>query len=229
MTVADAAPGSTRDRDIEQDVRAELEMEEGAGLHHFVGVTADQGVVRLSGAAESYAQKLAIERAASRVVGVKDVRNHLEVRSFGDGTRGDREIEQAAMRALEWDARVPAGIRSEVTDGVLRLTGAVVRFSEREAAQEAVRNLIGVRDVVNEIKVAPVPLVRRPADLAQDVAEMIRRRFNGDAGYLSIAVTDGLVTLSGVVPTFTLIDEIERAVRAVAGVTRTDNRLLVAS
>jgi len=37
-----------------------------------------------------------------------------------------------------------------------------------------------------------------------------------------------VVTLSGAVPAFALLDDIERAVRSVAGVARIDNELLVA-
>jgi osmotically-inducible protein OsmY len=228
MSLTGGVRGLTDDREIEQDVRAELEVDQGATGQRFVGVAVDRGVVRLTGSADSYAQKWAIGRAAGRVVGVKEVRDHLDVRPPEDVHREDRQIERAARRALEWDARVPDGVGAEVTDGVLRLHGTVARFPQRDAAEEAVRNLVGVRDVVNEIRVAPVPPLAQPADLALGVGAAIRRRFGAGSGYLSIAAADGVVTLSGVVPTFAMLDDIERAVRSIPGVTRIDNRLLVA-
>lgn len=216
------------DNEIERDVQAELNAEQNGTMQRLVRVTVDRGVVYLTGSASSYAQKWAMARAAARVVGVKDLRDHLTVSPPADDYREDCHIREAARRALEWDARVPVGVHAMVTDGVLRLHGLVQRFSHREAAEEAVRNLIGLRDVVNEIKVAGVPLRRLPADLAMDVDATLRRRFGVDGAYISVEVADDVVTLRGAVPTYAMLDDIERAVRSVSGATRLDNQLLVA-
>lgn len=216
------------DDEIERDVRAELNVEQNGTDQRLVRVTVDRGVVYLTGSASSYAQKWAIARAAARVVGVKDLRDHLGVLPPADAYREDHHIREAARRALEWDARVPDGVHATVTDGLLRLNGLVQRFSQREAAEEAVRNLVGVRDVVNEIKVARVPLRRLPADLAMDVDAVLRRRFGVDGACISLAVADDVVTLSGAVPTYAMLDDIERAVRSIPGAARIDNQLLVA-
>jgi len=216
------------DDEIEQDVRAELTAEQGSTDHHLVRVVVDRGVVYLSGSADSYARKWAIERAVGRVAGVRGVRDHLEVYPPLDAQRDDGHIQAAARCALEWDARVPGGLRAEVTDGVLRLQGTVQRFSQRDAAEEAVRNLNGVRDVVNEIKVAPAPSLALVDDLAVDVEAAIRRRVGVDTAWIAIGVEGGVVTLSGAVPAFALVDDIERAVRSIPGVTRINNDLLVA-
>jgi osmotically-inducible protein OsmY len=223
MVFGDVVPHPNEDSHIEQAVRAELSVSLDAAGRRFVGVAVEHGVVCLTGFVDSFAQKWAVERAAARVVGVKDVRNYLDVLPPDEGE--DRRIRRAARRALEWDARVPDGVRGEVTDGVVRLRGVVERFSEREAAEEAVRNLIGVRDVVNEIKVAPTS---SRGDLETDVEAAIRRRFGTDGHRIWIATADGVVTLSGVVPTFATLEDIERTVRSIPGVTRVDNQLLVA-
>jgi len=211
------------DRDIEQAVRAELSVGLDATGRRFVSVAVKHGVVHLTGFVGSYALKWAAERAVSRVVGVKDVRDYLDVLPPDESE--DRRIRRAARRALEWDARVPDGVHAEVTDGVVRLRGVVTRFSEREAAEEAVRNLIGLRDVVNEVRVASAP---SRGDLETDIEAAIRRRFGTDGQHIGIATVDGVATLSGVVPTFVMLEDIERTVRSIPGVTRIDNQLLVA-
>ena len=216
--------GRKQDHEIEQDVRAELRTAQSFTRYDFVGVAVDRGIVFLTGCADSYAQKWAIERAAGCVVGVKDVRDHLDVRPPQEAARGDRQIERAVKRALEWDARVPGGVRARVTDGVVRLHGAVGRFPQRDAAEDAVRNLIGVCDLVNEIRVTAAS---SPADLGVDLEAAIRRRFGASSGDISLAAAGGVVTLSGVVSTFAMLDDVERAVRSIPGVERTDNRLLV--
>ena len=228
MSLTDRFHRLKKDDEIEQDVRAELEAEQGSPSHHLVGVAVDRGVVYLTGSADSYARKWAIERTVARVVGVRDVRNYLDVCLSLDDQREDGHIQAAARRALEWDARVPGGVSVEVTDGVLRLHGTVERFTQRDAADEAVRNLVGVRDVVNEIKVAAIPSAAVAGVLTGDVEAAVRRRFAVDTGYIAIGVDNGVVTLSGAVPVFALLEDIERAVRSIPGVTRINNELLVA-
>jgi osmotically-inducible protein OsmY len=224
MTMPDVGQHVTQDRDIERAVRAELGVSLDANGHRLVSVTVHEGVVSLAGFVDSYAQKWAAERAAARVVGVRDVRDYLEVLPPDDSC-ADGPIRTAVQRALDWDARVPDGVHGEVTDGVVRLHGVVGRLSEREAAEEAVRNLTGVRDVVNEIRVAHIPV---GGHLETDVEAAIRRRYAAEAGRIGISTADGVVTLSGVVPTLAMLEEIERTVRSLRGVTRIDNQLLVA-
>ena len=226
MVFKDAVHYPNEDFHIQRAVRAELSVSLDARGRRFVGVTVENGAVCLSGFVDNYAQKWALERAAARVIGVKDVRNYLDVLPPADPSREDGRIRRAAKCAIGWDARVPDGVSGDVTDGVLRLRGVVERFSEREAAEEAVRNLIGVRDVVNEIRVARAP---SQGNLERDIEAAIRRRLGTyDGQCMWVATADGVVTLSGVVATFAMLEELERTIRAIPGVTRVNNQLLVA-
>ena len=224
MSVEEQVPYLSVDRDVEQDVRDALEAS-GVSRRGFVGIAVDRGVVQITGFTDSYAQKWLIERAVSRVIGVRDVRDYLEVRPPEPAQRTDAQIAMAARSALEWDARVPTGVGVEVTDGALRLVGSVERFAQREAAEEAVRNLVGVRDLSNEIKILNCSL---PADVAGDVESAIRRRFGMTCRNVWIIERAGTVTVSGAVATLELLGEIERVIQSVPGVVHVDNRLLVA-
>ena len=213
-----------RDLEIHHDVRAELSMEQDEG-GRSVEISVRYGVVSLTGLVESYARKCAIDRAVGRIVGVKDLRDYLHVRPSDDAAPDDDQIEQAANRALGWDVRVPKGIRARVSGGVLRLRGAVERFSQREAAEEAVRNLTGVRDIVNEIALLPaVP----PGHLTLQVEAALRRWLGLASRFISVGAAQGVVTLRGIVPTFAILVEIERAVWSIPGISRIDNQLQVA-
>ena len=212
-----------RDPEIHQDVRAELWIQEDEG-RRSVEISVQHGVVSLTGLVESYAQKWAIGRAVGHIVGVKDLRDYLHVRPSADAAPDDRQIERAANMALRWDARVPKGLRAKVSGGVLRLSGAVERFRLREAAEEAVRNLMGVRDIVNEIVLLPAAPA---AHLALEVEAALRRRLGPASRVISVAAAQGVVTLRGLVPTFAIVGEIERAVWSIPGVTQIDNQLQV--
>jgi len=212
----------SEDAGLERDVRDSVR---GLGISRLelLGISVRHGVVHLTGVAESYAQKWMIERAVSQVVGVQDVRDYLEVRPPQSEQRADAHVALAARSALEWHARVPDGIGVDVTDGVLRLYGSVEKFAEREAAEEAVRNLVGVRDVTNEIRVSH----DSAPDVASDVESALRRRFGVLCRNMWVIERDGVVSVSGVVPTLELLGEVDRVVRSVAGVVRVDNRLIV--
>lgn len=216
-----SSPSSSDDRRIEQDIRAECKD---ISDIHSLGISVEAGVVHLMGSTETYSQKWAIERAASRIIGVTEVRDHLEVRPVNEDHRDDLQLQRAATAVLRWDARVPDGVHVQVTDGVVRLDGAVERFADRDAAEEAVRNLVGVRDVVNEIRLLPT---HSSPDLVSEVEAAIRRRFAFSCRFLPVYVADGVVRLRGIVPTFAILDDVERAVWSIPGVKRIENQLLV--
>ena len=186
-------PHHKRDPEIHQDVRAELSMEQDED-GRSIEISVRYGVVSLTGLVESYARKCAIDGAVGRIVGVKDLRDFLHVRPSDDAAPDDGRIEWAANRALGWDVRVPRGIHAKVTGGVLGLHGAVERFHQRQAAEEAV---------------LPTAL---PAHLTLQVEAALRRWLGPASRLISVAAAQGVVTLRGAVPTLAIVGEIERAV-----------------
>jgi hypothetical protein len=65
------------------------------------------------------------------------------------------EIFSDARIALDQPG-IPQGLRVHVDQGAVTLTGSVSWPLERTAAEDIVRGINGVRDVVNNIVVAPV-------------------------------------------------------------------------
>src|SRR6266545_5446209 len=143
------------DTQIHHDVLEELKWDSRVDETE-VGVQVAGGVVTLTGTVTSWAKRVAAQEAARRVMGVLDVANDTQVKVPGTLGRTDTEIAQAVRRALEWDVFVPnEKITSTVTDGWVTLAGQVERSSQREDAERAIRNLTGVKVVVNNITVTP--------------------------------------------------------------------------
>jgi osmotically-inducible protein OsmY len=93
-----------------------------------VGAAAKNGVVTLTGYIDSYSGKLAAERAAKRVHGVRAVANDIEVRlRLG---RTDSDIAADAARALELRSTVPESVQAVVHDGHITLTGRVTWIAQ---------------------------------------------------------------------------------------------------
>jgi len=119
----------------------------------MIGVTHADGVVTLSGYVDTYAGRLAAERAARRVYGVKAVANELEVKLAQD--RIDPDIAKDAVQALQARTGIPSGLSVTVRDGYVTLAGDVDWMYQKTAAERAVRYLRGVRGLFNHITVRP--------------------------------------------------------------------------
>ena len=74
-----------------------------------IGVAAKEGVVTLTGFIDSYAGKLAAERVAKRVRGVRAVANDITVRLKVDVT--DADIAAAAALALTLGPGIPTSVQ----------------------------------------------------------------------------------------------------------------------
>lgn len=188
------------DWEIRRDVLQELEWD--SRLHNFqIGVAVSDGIVTLSGTVDGHARRLAAREAAERVAGVVDVSDDFMVRTPGSQRRTDTEIAHAVRNALEWDAFVPdRRIRSSVGDGWVTLEGEVSTLREREDAERAVRELGGVRAVINRLFVTPVKA--DPARLRQQIEDALARRAQREAERIRVGLENGTVTLEGRVRTW---------------------------
>lgn len=191
-----------------------------------VGVEVLDGVVTLAGTVSSWGRRVAAQEAARRVAGVLDLVDDLEVRVPGGQTRSDPEIAEAVRHALTWDAFVPdRRIRSTVSAGWVTLDGEVELWTEREDAERAVRNLVGVRGVTNRIAVAVLPPRSVPEDVRRAIEDALERRAQRQAGRLQVTVESGRVTLAGRVRSWEERRAVVGAARCTPGVEDVDDQL----
>jgi osmotically-inducible protein OsmY len=189
-----------------------------------VGVQVDGGVVTLTGTVTSWAKRSAAQEAARRVIGVLDVANDIKVKLPGGLARTDTEIAQAVRRALEWDVFVPEEqITSTVTDGWVTLDGTVESSSQRADAERAVRNLTGVKFVVNKITVKPAKPVT--GDVHKAIEQALERRAEREARHIRVDVRDGTVTLTGPVHSWAERKSVLAAARFTPGVRAVEDHL----
>ncbi|MGC9269261.1 BON domain-containing protein [Acidiphilium sp.] len=212
------------DLDLRRDVEDELEFEPGlkaAGI----GVAVSGGVVTLTGHVGSYAEKLAAERAAGRVKGVRAIAADIEVRPPAEPDLDDDDIARRAANILAWSVYLPAdAVRITVEQGWLTLSGDVKSQHQRQAAVDAVHHLAGVVGVTNLITVHPPVTV---ADVHDRIMSAYRRNAELDSSGIKIAVEGGRVTLSGKVKAWTERRTAENAAWAIQGVTEVVDHLKV--
>lgn len=189
-----------------------------------VGVQVTGGVVTLTGTVSSWAKRVAAQEAAHRVIGVHDVANDVQVKVPGGLTRSDTEIAQAVRHALAWDVFVSEErITSTVTNGAVTLEGVVDGWSERNDAERAVRNLTGVKCVVNKLTVKPTKPVSE--EVRRAIEGALERRAEREARRIRVDVKDGVVTLTGGVHSWAERKSVVAAARFTPGVQRVEDHL----
>jgi osmotically-inducible protein OsmY len=208
--------------DVENELRWDPSVDEKGIL-----VRVAAGVVTLQGFVPHFADRWTAEEVAKRVAGVRAIANDIEVKIPKPGERSDTDIATAAVNALKWHfALESSDVKVVVNQGWLTLSGHVPYGYQKTLAESAVRYLLGVRGVFNDIEV-------RSAVKATDVKQKIQSAFQRQASLdakdkdIKIDVDDTAVVLQGTVHSWKEKDDASLAAWAAPGVTRVENKLQV--
>ena len=218
------------DEQILQDVNKVLQSKK---EYQGVRATTEDQIVTVEGTVNLYIDLVNLEKKVKKIKNVDGVRNHVQVQSnvpddqlrekLADKLRYDRAGFGIAFNAISLDVR----------DGVVTLGGTVRDYPSRDSALAIAETTPGVKDVMDNIEVAPT------STFDDDLRMKLYRAIYGQASLrryeidpqkpIRIVVENGKVTLYGVVDN--AMDKQIAGVQAsgVPGVFSVDNKLVVAS
>ncbi len=214
---------TTDDIQIRSRVLFQLDLDPGVDVGG-IGVAAKDATVTLTGFTDSYASKLAAERAAKRVPGVRAVANDIEVtRAIG---RTDSDIADDVVVGLRRESRVPDAVQATVNHGHVTLTGRVDWLFQKLAAERALGHIKGVRHVVNYIQIAPQAI---ESDVRRRIVKALHDNAAEAARDVEVVVDGSSVTLTGTTTSLVQRDAAEWAASLTPGVVEIRNQISVRS
>ena len=203
------------DAQLQEDVIVELQWEPAVDATQ-IDVEVKDGIVTLAGHVGSYLEKWEAQRAAQRVSGVKALAVEVDVSLPGSSARNDVDIARAASNVLQWSTYFPEDqIKVLVENGWITLSGDLDWEYQREAAETAVRGLMGVSGISNQIVLKSIATLRSDKS---SIEAALKRRIHSDARHIKVDINGAAVTLSGTVHSRAEPDAARNAAWSTAGV-----------
>jgi len=223
VTAPSLAADRVDDADITYWVKSALRQDERVDASRITVATTDH-IVTLSGDVDDITTKQYAEREAKKINGVLGVINQIAVDA---GWRSDTDIELVVRRRILNSAVIDSeGITVSSISGKVTLTGEVDSWSEWEEAGLLAGEVRGVREVINDLRVVPVA-GRSDQEIKNDAVAALARNVYTNSLPITVAVRDGVVTLTGSVGNAFEKDRAEETVRWISDVRDVNNSLEV--
>jgi osmotically-inducible protein OsmY len=141
----------------------------------------------------------------------------------------DTKLQSDIQAELRADPRVAdAEIGVAVKDGVVTLTGNVLTYAQKYAAERAAERVSGVRAIAEELEIKlPTALERTDTDIAHAAANMLTWDIEVPDDKVKVKVENGWVTLDGEADWQYQKSAAERAVRYLTGVRGVSNLIRI--
>lgn len=143
----------------------------------------------------------------------------------------DLQLRQDVLDELEFEPSVNAAhIGVAANRGVVTLTGFVMNYAEKAAAERATRRVKGVKAIAEEIEVRlPSDTKRSDDEIAARALDILKWQVGFPAERITVKVEKGIVTLTGDVDWQHQRADAEHIVHKLTGVIHVINQIRVAA
>lgn len=236
--IMSVSSGKAQNKTADAQVTAEVQKSLDSKRFSDVQVMVKNGLVNLTGTVDLYATKEDAEHRIHHKDGVVAVHNMIQVRASGKAAEmSDMELRSKLAEKLTYDR---VGYRTTafnsfnigVQNGVVTLSGTAYGPTDKDSAVSLVSHYPGVRDVVDDIDVAPLSpnddRIRIEAARAIYGFPSLQRYSLDPAKPIRITVVNGNITLTGVVDSTGDKDTAGIRANGVPGAFKVTNNLQVA-
>lgn len=212
------------DLEIQKNVMDEIKWEPFLNASE-IGVAVKSGVVTLSGTVDTFSKKMAAEKAAKRVVGVKAVAEEIEVKLFPTTVKNDTEMARMIADSLKWHSALQEEkVKIKVENGWVTLEGMVDWEFQKNAVKNAIENLAGIKGVTNLISVKPSITAK---DIKQKITSAFLRSASLDSEKIQVEIDGNKAILTGKVRSWAEKQEAQQAAWNAHGITSVENKLVI--
>ena len=211
------------DEEIRARVEEALSRDKGIAGHGTFRVACEEGIVTLTGSAETLSVLRQAERRAGDILGVLDVVITCNISTAG---ALDSRILLEIQRALELPAFRGDSISAAVTDGHVQLRGTTATYARKLLADRSTSEVPGVVGIRNNLRVVAPPEGDDGA-LAWRIRLLLTGGLTPIPGRFDVTVKNREVLLSGEVPLYSQRIQAERLALSVGGIVAVENRLKV--
>lgn len=229
-SIAKGVAQGANDAQIQADVTKALDNKRFKNVKSQV----QNGVVTLTGTVDLYADKEDADRRTHHRKNVKGVQNMIDVAgpTVEDVTLRDKLAEKLIYDRVGYGTTAFNSFTIGVQNGVVTLGGTAYGPTDKDSALSLVANYPGVKDLIDNIEVAPVSPMDDRLRLAEARAIYGAPQLNkyaiDPAKPIRITVVNGNVTLTGVVDSQADKDVANIRANGVPGVFKVLNNLQVA-
>lgn len=233
LAVGGPLRGMAQAGDNDQQIQAEVAKALDNKRFQNVKAEVHDGIVSLTGTVEVYSTKEDADKKAHHRKNVKGVQNLIEVAGppVEDATLRNKLAEKLAYDRVGYGTTAFNALTIGVQDGVVTLGGVAYGPMDRDSAVSLAANYPGVKDIVDNIEVAPVSpfddRIRLSEARAIYGAPQLNKYAMDPAKPIRITVVNGNVTLSGVVDNQGDKDVANIRANGVPGVFKVTNNLQV--
>jgi osmotically-inducible protein OsmY len=189
-----------------------------------IQVSANDGVVTLTGSVPSLYQADRAGDDARFVGGTTGIDNQLLVGSIGEAINDD-ELAVAIKASLDSDNLVPKGaVAADVIAGYATLKGQVRHRYQRQAAEHAARRIDGVLGLTDQVSISSDPI---PSDVADRIQKAFQRNALIDDSKIVVSNEGSTIYLDGTATSWQVRDEAEDTAWNAPGVKDVVDRVVI--
>lgn len=201
-----------------------------------VEISANNGIVTLTGSVEDESHKKLAQEITSRLQGVVRVDNHLVTPSEAAAENADKWIARKVKLTLLFHFHVSASATTvEVKDRVVTLKGEATSMAQKELTAEYAGDIEGIKAVINDMTVAKSPkpsaiaaktMIDDASIFAQVYSALLTHR-STSALKTTVETKDGHVSLTGIVKNSAEKALVTKIVSDIYGVISVDNQMTI--